>query len=265
MDIKYNKIMSKLDGISFMVRVRNEEKTLEQSIRSLFSIKIPHEIIIILHLCDDKSEEIAERLSKENNNIKIYKYENKVSRAGYELLATDVDSIHSFVYYSNWCLNLRKYHWVFKWDADFISTPDLLDFLNNNTWEEKNINYHIYCINSTNKYIEPYLTSTLIKYTKYLFWEVGFYKLDIINIYLNDNISIIHASELTEMKEYWKEIPWYETEDSDEARIVNDRIKKLVDDFGMEKHGMARCCNTDSIQVNLEIIKKNPDYVNFYN
>jgi len=33
----------------------------------------------------------------------------------------------------------------------------------------------------------------------------------------------------------------------------------------MEKHGMARCCNTDSIQVNLEIMKKNPDYVNFYN
>jgi len=256
--------MTKLDGISFMVRVRNEEKTLEQSIRSLMSLKIPHEIIIILHLCDDKSEEIAERLKKENNNIKIYKYNNKVSRAGYELLATDIHSVHSFVYYSNWCLNLTTYHWVFRWDADFISTPDLLEFLNNNTWEEKNIKYYIRCINSTNINIEPYLASGLLNYTKYLFWEVGFYKSGNINIHLEDNINITHASELTELKEYWKEQPWYQTEHTEEARIVNERIKKLVDEFGVEKEGMARCCNAESGPANREILRKKPDYVNMY-
>jgi glycosyltransferase involved in cell wall biosynthesis len=256
--------MSKLDGISFMVRVRNEEKTLEESIRSLFSIKIPHEIIIILHLCNDKSEEIAERLSKENNNIKIFKYNNEVSRAGYELLATDADSTHSFVYYSNWCLNLTKYHWVFKWDADFISTSGLIDFLNENTWENKNIKYYISCINSTDKNTEPYLTCGLIKYTKYLFWEVGFYNWNITTITLKDNIYIIHKSELTDLKEYWKETTWYETEDSDEARIVKDRIKKLVDEFGVEKQGMSRCCNKECIPLNLAIMKKKPDYINIY-
>jgi glycosyltransferase involved in cell wall biosynthesis len=256
--------MSKLDGISFMVRVRNEEKTLEESIRSLFSITIPHEIVIILHLCNDKSEEIAERLSKENSNIKIFKYNNKISKPGYELLATDADSIHSLIYYYNWCLKLTKYHWVFKWDADFISTSGLIDFLNNNTWEEKNMKYHIRCINSTDKHIEPYLVSGLLKYTKYLFWEVGFYNYGNVDVKLGDNISIIHNSELTNLKEYWKEIPWYKTEVSDEASIVNDRIKKLTDDFGVEKEGMARCCNTESIPSNLAIMKKNPSYINIY-
>ena len=31
-----------MEGISFMVRVRNEEKTLEKSIKSLFNLKIPY-------------------------------------------------------------------------------------------------------------------------------------------------------------------------------------------------------------------------------
>lgn len=256
--------MSKLDGISFMVRVRNEEKTLEESIRSLFSLTIPHEINIILHLCNDKSEEIAERLRSENNNIKIYKYNHEISRPGYELLATDADSIHSFVYYSDWCLKLSNYYWVFKWDADFISTPDLMTFLNSNTWEEKNIRYNIRCNNNIQlNYVESYLACGLIKYTKYLFWEVGYYNVNNKIITLDSNISIFHNSKLSDLKEYWKELPWYETEDSEEARIVKDRIKKLTDEFGVEKEGMARGANDESTPILGHIYKNKPNYVNF--
>lgn len=257
--------MTKLNGISFMVRVRNEEKTLEESIRSLFQLTIPHEINIVLHLCNDKSEEIAERLSKENANIKIYKYNNSISRPGYELLATDSNSIHSIIYYYNYCLQLTKYHWVFKWDADFISTPELIDYLNNNNWEENNIRYLMNCNNSTHQNKEPYLMSGLIKYIKYQFWEVGLFKTGNVKKPLDDNISIIHNSELSELKEYWKEMPWYKTEISEEADIVNKRIQRLIEDFGIETDGLARASNPECNNKLREILQNKPDYVNFYN
>ena len=57
------------NGISFMVRVRNEEKTVESSIRSHFDLTIPHEINIFLHCCTDDSETIARKLADENVNI----------------------------------------------------------------------------------------------------------------------------------------------------------------------------------------------------
>ena len=256
--------MSKLPGISFMLRVRNEEKTLEQCIRSLFQLTIPHEIIIILHLCTDRSEEIAERLSKENNKIKIYKYNNKISRAGYELLATDSNSIHSIIYYYNWCFQLTNYTWLFKWDADFISTPRLIEVLNENTWEERNMKYFMNCNNSTHQNKEPYLMCGLIKYVKYQFWEVGLFKYGNQNVYLDDNISIIHNSELSDLKEYWKELPWYQTEISEEASIVKQRINRLVEDFGIEQPGLARASNPECNNRLLEIIQKNPSYINFY-
>jgi glycosyltransferase involved in cell wall biosynthesis len=254
---------TKVNGISFMVRVRNEENTLEESIRSLFGLTIPHEIIIILHLCTDKSEEIAERLSKENNNIKIHKYTNEISRAGYELLATDSDSIHSITYYYNWCLALTNCHWVFKWDGDFISTTSLIDFLNDRTWEEENIKYFINCNNTTHQNKEPYLMCGLMHYIKYYFWEMGYFKIDNKGIYLD--ITVTHASELTELKEYWKKIPWYQTETTEEAIIVNERMQKLVNDFGVEEEGLARASNPGCNEKLLEIMTKTPDYVNFFN
>ena len=107
-------------GISFIVRVRNEEKTLEESILSLFNLTIPHEINIILHCCTDNSENIARKLSKQNNNINIFIYDKKLSRAGYETLATDSTSAHSIVKYTNYCFSTGKYSWKFKWDADFL-------------------------------------------------------------------------------------------------------------------------------------------------
>jgi len=35
-----------MDGISFIVRARNEEETLEASLRSLKDLTIPHEIFV---------------------------------------------------------------------------------------------------------------------------------------------------------------------------------------------------------------------------
>jgi hypothetical protein len=92
---------------------------------------------------------------------------------------------------------------------------------------------------------------------------MGYFKVDNKGVYLD--ITVTHASELTELKEYWKKIPWYQTETTEEARIVNERIQKLVNEFGVEQEGLARACNPGCDEKVLEIMQKKPEYVNFFN
>jgi hypothetical protein len=248
-----------------MTRVRNDENTLEKSIRSLFELKIPYEIIIILHLCTDKSKEIAEKLSKENKNIKIYSYNIEISRAGYETLATDANSHHSFIRYSNFCLSKCNMNWVYRWDADFLSTPQLLNFINTNTWTKNNISYKIRNIIDGKNNKEPYLfcNNDNTTHLKYIFWEIK-YANNNINIELDDNIYTNDLSSLTTLKDYWLNEPWYLKENSEEALIVNNRIERLINDFGKEPIGMARASNPECESIFNNIINKKPSYVNFY-
>lgn len=254
----------KPNGISFMVRIRNEEKTLEDSILSLFSLKIPHEINLILHRCTDKSEKIAFNLANVNTNIKVYTYDKELSRPGYENLATDAESDHSFVKYSNYCLSKSNYAWTFRWDADFIASYQLVQLLNMNTWNEQKTLYKIHAINSTSKNCEPYLTSCLTGYKKFLFWEVPVYTNNHTIHKLDEHHYITHNSEINDIKSYWKEAPWYETEDSEEAREVKQRIEYLTEEFGKEPEGMARASNPVCDEKNINIINANPSYINIY-
>jgi glycosyltransferase involved in cell wall biosynthesis len=249
-------------GISFIVRIRDEEDTLYESIHSLKSLTIPHEIILVLHLCTDSSPEIATKLSEENPNVKILTYDKEISRAGYETLATNEDSEHSFVTYLNWCLKHAKYPWIFKWDADFMSTPSLLKFLNEKTWEKEKIDYKITHKNDDAQDKEYYLLGSLLKYVKHMFWEVPLMTQGRESIVLNDDIYIQHISAITKLKKYWEQKPWFEKEDSEEARIVKNRIEQLNKDFGIEPKGMARCCNPECNSYYINIMKQKPNYVN---
>jgi len=250
-------------GISFIVRVRNEEKTLESSIRSLFSLSIIHEIIIILHCCTDRSEEIARKLAEENANIKIYTYSTKVSRAGYETLATDKTSAHSFITYSNFCFDKGTMPWKFKWDADFIASPELINFLNSKDWVYENAVYYITYKMDTTMSAEIYLSCATICYIKYLFWESICYNANAKKYSLDDKYFIYHNSSLSDVKSYWIEEPWYITEDSEEARVVKQRIEQLTRDFGKEPIGMARALNAESGKINRDILNAKPSYVSF--
>jgi len=252
------------NGISFIVRIRDVEETLYESINSLRSLTIEHEIILVLHLCTDKSPEIAIKLSNENSNVKIITYDKEVSRAGYETLATDVDSDHSFITYINWCLKHAKYPWIFKWDSDFICSKSLLQFLNGNTWEGRNINYKITHKNNESTSKEYYLLGSLIKYVKFIFWEVPYMNKGFETIVLNEDIYIEHVSKMSNLKIYWKQKPWFEKEDSEEAIIVKNRISQLNNDFGIEPQGLARACNEECNLYQLNIINNKPDYVNLY-
>jgi hypothetical protein len=252
-----------VEGISFIVKIRDEEDTLYESINSLSNLIIPHEIILILHLCTDKSYEIATKLKSENSHVKILFYDKEISKAGYENLSTDVDSEHSLVTYYNWCIKQKKYIWVFKWDADFIASLSLIKFLNENTWKNRDINYLISCKNDEMNGKELYLMCTLIRYVKYIFWEVPMYRNNSKNISLDENIYIYHNSKLSKLKKYWSNPTWFETENSEEANIVKNRIIQLNNDFGSEPKGLARCCNPYCNSYVLKIKKQQPSYVNF--
>ena len=252
-----------MDGISFLVRTRDEEETIEQSLRSLFALTIPYEIVVVLHRCTDRSQEIVEALASERSNIKVYTYEHEISRPGYEMLATDATSNHSIATYYNWCLNKSTLHWKFKWDADFIASPELIAYLNGRTWEPRIEAISMCATNSTHTNRETYLIGGLMKYIKFVFWETTFY-MPGNNIELPNNICIHHKSELTTMKSYWNNAPWYETEVSDEATLVRERIAKLTEEFGPEIRGMARASNPDCNRQYHIIKSKNPSYVNMY-
>ena len=233
-----------MDGVSFIVRVRNEEQTLETSLRSLKGLTIPHEIVVILHLCTDRSKEIAEELKKEFP-IRIVEFSVQQSRAGYETMATDATSEHSIVYYCNWCISHAKYNWKFKWDADYISTPEFLEYFNNKLWTQPVQSTKIWFESKSEDGIntEPFLFSGNFHYTKYFFWEVLTEKDNAISI--NANVHVNTLSKLSNMKAYWKEPAWF-FGNSDEARIVLDRWITLTRICGEEPLGQARALDPNN-------------------
>jgi hypothetical protein len=107
-----------------------------------------------------------------------------------------------------------------------------------------------------------YLICGLLNFSKYLFWEVPFY-MNLIGSSPSTapkDAYIEHASESTQVKSFWKRTPWYETEDSDEARTVKERMLRLTADFGEEPHAMARCGGGCGPQQHA-ILAARPDYV----
>ena len=238
-----------MEGISFVVRVRNEGSTLEESLRSLNLLRIPYEVIVILNTCTDGSREIAERLKSEGMPIQIYDYNITLSRAGYETLVTDVTSQHSMAYYSKWCFDKATKCWKFRWDADFIMKPVLAEYLNGVSWGPSS-SMRIYVLTDISKKIgEFYLFTGPLKYSKYLFWENSEIDGPHTNIQLDNGIYIHHNSDLTTVKSYWNEPSWFMSETSEEASIVRARYEFLCKTCGDEVIGHARCCNPISGEI----------------
>lgn len=249
-------------NISFLIRVHNEERTIERSITSLDILTIPHEIIVILHQCTDRSEEIVKRLQASRNHIVIKQYDFPVSRAGYETLCTDVNSCHSIPFYLNWCLSHCSMKWKFKWDADFVMTYELGNFLNQDLNQFSNTAFRINAINSTSSNGELYLTDSLIGYSKYMFWEVpNFSTSQEVRLKVDQNI--IHDSEIADMKPYWASDPWFFSGEKAEASNIKKKYEMLVSEFGKEPNGLARASNPMCNEFLLRISNENPKYVNF--
>lgn len=247
-----------------MIRARNEEATLAACIASLKQLTINQEIVVILHRCTDGSHDIVSKLASENKNIKVYAYEHQISRAGYETLATDVDSDHSFITFSNFCRSKCSMPWIFKWDADFIASDGLITFLNSREWKSDGTTLYMNAVNSTHKNCEAYLSCCLDKYTKHIFWEVPSYTMPNKKLLLEESIFIKHTSELKDLKQYWTEQPWYLTDVSEEAKLVKRRMELLELNYGIQPEGLARASNPVCDKFFTLITSTKPSYVNFF-
>lgn len=238
-------------GISFIVRVRNEEATLEVSLRSLKALTIPHDIHVILNLCTDRSREIAETLQSEGMPIQIHAYDIPLSRPGYENLITDTGSKHSFAEHSRWCYAKATYPWRFRWDSDFIASDALVEYLNKGDWKASEVatKIHITYVSPDVSNSEAYLFCGEFKVIKYIFWEYCEMVEGHKTIELPKDTNIVHASILSEMKKYWKEPCWFWPDISEEAGELRRRYHALVALCGPEPPAQARASNPSSANI----------------
>ena len=236
-----------MEGISFIIRVKNEENVIEQSIRSIICLTIPYDIHVILNTCTDKTGEIVEKLKNEGLPIFIYRYDYQISRAGYETLITDSTSPHSMVEYTRWSINKARYPWIFRWDADFLMTNELRNLLNSRSWKktEKNTIVRLPAKSEDSVNEESYLFCASYELNKYIFWEYTTFigettKLDPCGAY------IVHNSTFKNIKPYWLNRPWFMTDDSEEAEILRIKYKIVTDLIGDEPVGSARGSNVEN-------------------
>ena len=255
-------------GISFLMRVHNEELTLEKSVRSLELLDVPYNVSIILNNCTDNSEQIANKLQDSKPFVKVYNYALPVSRAGYETLCTDSTSPHSIPFYLNWCLRKCDMPWVFKWDGDFVMTSSVANYLNHdlkllhNAGQCKNTKIRINAVNSTSRNGEFYLANCFSGFDKYYFWEVTKWPSDTRSIDLSQDLCVLHDSELKQIKNYWLKPPWFYEVNTPEANKILRRYNQLVAEYGPEPAGMARASNPECDRLFLKIRDNSPYYVN---
>lgn len=120
----YNEFVSKnrSNGISGLMRIRNEAEYLELSIRSY----IPYfdEIIAVYNRCTDNTPDILNRLSNEFPNLKVYHYEPEVWPPGSEkFIQLPPNHEESLVNYYNYTLSKSNFNIVAKIDADQVAIP----------------------------------------------------------------------------------------------------------------------------------------------
>jgi len=227
-------------GISFILRIRNEEAYLQNCVDSLKNITVPHEIVAILHKCTDRSKQILQEAQAAGQPIRIFETQQNLSRAGYETLATPASNPESLVHFYTWCFSKALYTWTFKWDADFVASKELVDFLNTGLVldEQKPVKYVIPCkMTDTIINRENYLFNCLVGYTKHAFWEVPAFKEGAESRTIG---AIIQTIPPTILKPYWLEPPWFLGTGS----IVEANYKKIVDLCGTEPYGASRAsCN----------------------
>jgi glycosyltransferase involved in cell wall biosynthesis len=125
--IKKDWLENRKDGISAMIRIKNEEEFILPSIQSVLGFF--DEIIVTLNGSEDNTENIIRNIN--SDKIKIYQYPFKMHHNGPGHRDIPEDSIHDLAYYYNWSLSLTSRSFVCKWDGDMIATPNMVADLSN--------------------------------------------------------------------------------------------------------------------------------------
>jgi len=117
-------VKNRKEGVSGLMRVSNEEKTVKQSIESV--INVVDELVIIYHNCYDNTVSILESLALKYSKISIFEYKQYVIPANSGGYIEGFNPYHSLANYYNYGLSKCNYKWFLKIDADQIYFEDEL-------------------------------------------------------------------------------------------------------------------------------------------
>ena len=239
-------------GISFIIRARNEEAHLPKALDSLKGLAVPYEIILILHKCTDKSKEIAKQRIAEGMPIQIHEWDHPISRAGFENLATPGKHPYSLQSFYNKAFALSNMVWIFKWDADFEATPELIQFMNYKLDIEnlnEHIRYKIPCMLGDKINYEYYLSNCLLLHNKNTFWESPIWHADTKSYILSETIISLPVNTI---KSYWDEPPWFLEGPLYDAEITKKwMFLNLI--FGQEIKAGARASSAEMTNIEYQI------------
>jgi glycosyltransferase involved in cell wall biosynthesis len=235
-------------SISFMVRCRNEERTLERALTTLeclLKFGVRYEIVVILHVCTDRSQEIAVKYALNSPvPMRIMTYDLEVSRAGVENYVTDATHERSFVFYSNLCLKQTRAPFVFKWDADFemndLLAKEIAALIKADTGRPLAVTVPLICNDGVTESGEPYLVSGHLGYIKQVFWEVPVFMSDVKHVALKNRF-LHNDAPSADSKQYWKTKPWFADEFTGDGNVFRRRYN-IVKTFHAGNDDMARSC-----------------------
>jgi len=124
-DINMNQSAGK-NGYSFLIRIKNEESTIEKCIIDI--VDLADEIIIVDNNSSDNTINIILELEKIYKNIFVYQYKIDIPRCGIEhsenYLKGGSFSDNTLTNYYNWTSSKATYNKKIKWDGDFYVIKD---------------------------------------------------------------------------------------------------------------------------------------------
>jgi len=112
-------------GLSVLLRVKDEEDNIRQSIESIISSA--NEIAVIDNGSSDGTVAVVQKMidnHPEGNKIHLHHYPFNVARCGAEHNSTPENSVHNLAYYYNWCVSKCRFNTIIKWDADMVLVDD---------------------------------------------------------------------------------------------------------------------------------------------
>jgi len=243
-------------GISFLMRAKNEERTIGMALDSLSQLTIPYEINLVLNNCEDKTRDIVQDRIDKGYPINLYDYPFQLGKTGIENQCTPVNSVHSTIWLLNWMLLKANYEYTFRWDSDFMMTSALAEEIEEKVIQDSEADiFNISAIFSdsgkANK--EPYLWSNSLKprYCRYSLWHLTKFGVQGPRISSLDG-AIIHDSPLSHVKSYWDTDPWWESEHREETeemiQMCKEKYAKLIEVAGdSSPRGRASCPESEEL------------------
>ena len=136
-DLKYNNKCRVSNGISILLRIKNEESTIKNAILSI--VDLVDEIIVVNNMSTDRTKDIIMDLESKYENIYCYNYNLIIPKVGIEHIKyINNNSENTLGTYYNWCLSKATKRYCIKWDGDFIGIRnnfkriiDIYDLKNN--------------------------------------------------------------------------------------------------------------------------------------